>query len=531
MRHKSLFRTPRGTVALLWWPCIAITMLIIGLVSPADAQRMGTGFRGRGVYRDYGFANRRSSYPRPSYSRPSYSRPSYPRFNAYPPRQRSPREPRYMPGYSRYPHTMRIPRPRTFMHVNPYPSWIPPHRAPSVGETRFVRPSVVPRQTSAPVRQPTPSVAVPPVIDARVAPDEMLIVFRSTINAARVRQFEARHGLIDIERARIELLGAEVRRYRLQPGTSLADRLAQVSADRIVARAQPHYLFDLQDDQQGGEPAPATTAAPSQYAVDVLHLPDAHKLATGLDVRVAVIDSGIDETNPDLAGTVIERFDALGEPFKPHPHGTAMAGAIVAHRTLVGVAPEARLIAIRAFSGSGGQTIGMGFNILRGLDFAATHGARVVNMSFAGPEDRLLEDAIAAARLRGILVIAAAGNGGPGAKPMFPAAAPGALAVTASDPDNKPFVLANRGAYVAVAAPGVNVIAPGIGDTVQLTSGTSIATAEASGVVALLLQRHPDLKPDEICKILATTAHKAAGDSGALGAGVLDAHAAVAGLN
>lgn len=400
-----------------------------------------------------------------------------------------------------------------------------------MGETPFVRPSFVPRQTSTPVRQPTPPVVASPVIDARVAPDEMLIVFRSGTNAARVRQFEARYGLIDIGRARIELLDAEVRRYRLQPGTSLVDRLAQVSADRIVARAQPHYLFDLQDEQQGGEPAPVTTPAPSQYAVNVLHLPDAHKLATGLDVRVAVIDSGIDETNPDLAGSVIERFDALGEPFKPHPHGTAMAGAIVAHRTLVGVAPQARLIAIRAFSGSGGQTSGMGFNILRGLDFAATHGARIVNMSFAGPEDRLLEDAIAAARSRGILVIAAAGNGGPRAKPMFPAAAPGALAVTASDPDNKPFVLANRGAYVAVAAPGVNVIAPGIGDTVQLTSGTSIATAEASGVVALLLQRHPDLKPDEIRTVLATTAHKAVGNSDALGAGVLDAHAAVAALN
>lgn len=394
-----------------------------------------------------------------------------------------------------------------------------------------------PAQQDAQLTPPSPpTLIVPPRDETRFVPDEVLLIFRPGTTPARIRQFEARFGLRNLGSARISLLDAQVSRYGLRPGSGVTQTLRGFGSSQVVAFAQPNYLFDLQVEPASAPAAPtpakpplADSGAPSQYAVDVLRVPDAHKIATGSDVRVAVIDSGIDETNPDLAGTIVDRFDAVGGAFKPHSHGTAIGGAIVAHRKLVGIAPKARLIAVRAFSGSAAGSNGMGFDILRGLDFAATHNARIVNMSFAGPEDRLLDDAITAARLRGIVIVAAAGNGGPKAKPMFPAAAPGTLAVTASDPDNKPFALANRGAYIAVAAPGVNIIAPGLGDTVQMTSGTSIATAEASGVIALLLERKPNLKPDEIRKILAATAQKSAAGADALGAGVLDAHAAVAG--
>ena len=235
----------------------------------------------------------------------------------------------------------------------------------------------------------------------------------------------------------------------------------------------------------------------------------------------------MDETNPDLKDSIVDRFDAVGGSFQPHSHGTAIGGAIVAHHTLVGVAPKARLLAIRAFMGSARGAAGTGFNILRGLDFAAFHGARIVNMSFAGPKDLLLEAALQAARKRGIITVAAAGNGGPLAKPLYPAAGPGIIAVTATDSTGKPFAQANRGAYVAVAAPGVDIIAPGLGNSVQMTSGTSIATAEASGVVALLLERRPSATPDEIRQILRVTARRLAVDPGAAGAGLIDAAAAV----
>ena len=81
-----------------------------------------------------------------------------------------------------------------------------------------------------------------------------------------------------------------------------------------------------------------------------LRLPQAHELAKGEKVLIAVIDSGVDTTHPELEGMVAESYDALGSDEKVHAHGTAVAGAIVAHARLMGVAPEARILAARAFS-------------------------------------------------------------------------------------------------------------------------------------------------------------------------------------
>jgi subtilisin family serine protease len=148
-------------------------------------------------------------------------------------------------------------------------------------------------------------------------------------------------------------------------------------------------------------------------------------------------------------------------------------------------------------------------------------------MSFAGPEDALLRDALDAARKQGIIEIAAAGNAGPNSKPLYPAAQSGVIAVTATDASDKIFAKANRGAYVSVAAPGANVIAPGLGGAVQFTSGTSVAAAEVSGVAALLLQADGKASPDEIRKILSETAHRLAADQAGAGAGLVDAAAAV----
>ena len=103
-------------------------------------------------------------------------------------------------------------------------------------------------------------------------------------------------------------------------------------------------------------------------------------------------------------------------------HGTAIAGAIAAHQKLVGVAPKVRLLAVRAFSGSGESAQGTTYNILKGLDWAAGQNARIVNMSFAGPADAMMRDMLAKAYARGIVLIAAVGNAGPKSPPLYPAA-------------------------------------------------------------------------------------------------------------
>jgi len=172
------------------------------------------------------------------------------------------------------------------------------------------------------------------------------------------------------------------------------------------------------------------------------------------------------------------------------------------------MAPSSRLYAVHAFSSNAANSESTTFNILKGLDWAASQGVRIINMSFAGPKDPSLERALKAAYDKGIVLIAAAGNAGPKSPPLYPGADPNVIAVTATDADDKLFAGANRGKYVSVAAPGVDVLVPAPAGAYQLTTGTSVAAAEVSGIVALLLERNPKLTPADIRRILTTSAKR-----------------------
>src|SRR5215212_11483727 len=199
--------------------------------------------------------------------------------------------------------------------------------------------------------------------------------------------------------------------------------------------------------------------AMAQYIVEKLGLPEAHLIATGKDVKVAVIDSEIDANHPDLLGAIKDVYDALpSDDQTAHPHGTGMAGAIASHKRLLGVAPGAQLLAIRAFGVNSGGAQGTSLNIVKGLQWAVDQGAKVINMSFAGPRDPILQQAIQRLTQQGIILVAAAGNAGPKSAPLFPGADPNVIAVSATDVDDKTYKNANRGKYVAIAAPGVDIL-------------------------------------------------------------------------
>ena len=156
---------------------------------------------------------------------------------------------------------------------------------------------------------------------------------------------------------------------------------------------------------------------------------------------VAVLNSGVDEKHPELAGAIAQTYDTLPGPLTPHKHGTAIAGLIAAHGKLTGAAPAARILAIRAFNPTAKGADGTTFNILKGIDWAAANGARVINMSFAGPSDPALHRSLEAAHKKGIVLVAAAGNAGPKSPPLYPAADANVIAVTATDADDKLFAL------------------------------------------------------------------------------------------
>lgn len=422
-----------------------------------------------------------------------------------------------------------------------------PGRPPPVRQAAPPRRAPPPAQTARPAPR-QPNVVVPPLAETRLVSEEIL--FELAPNA-QLDAVLTRHRATLITSRRFELAGVTIIRARLNDGRSARTVLAQMAGDARVASAQPNYVYALQQDapkpatdaQTPIASAPATqpppAAAPSalrirqpQYIVDKLRLDDAHRLAKGERVRVAVIDSGMDSAHPELQGIIAGSFDALGQEPAPHAHGTAMAAAISAQAQLQGVAPSARLLGARAFSGKAGPASASGttFHILAAFDWAAGEGARVVNLSFAGPQDRLLSRTLAGAKAKGIVSIAAAGNGGANAAPLYPGADANVIAVTATDADDKPFAGANRGSYVAVAAPGVDVLAAEPQGRYAFSSGTSIAAAHVSGLAALILEKRPDLDLDGVRKLLMDSAVDlgARGRDPVFGAGRVDAPAALA---
>ncbi|TDR89152.1 S8 family peptidase [Enterovirga rhinocerotis] len=467
------------------------------------------------------------------------------------------RPPRYPP-----------PRPPGGRHPYPYPGrpgpWIgypppmgypPPYRPPVYAEepegpayARPRRPGAQPqRAVSAPGRPP--SGRRPPARQAPIPPPppaaavlrsfvdrEVLVEAAGTLDEAAIGRLAARHGLTRLASQPLVLTGTTIHRFRVNGRRSVDQAVAALGADAQILSAQRNHVYRLTQREDGiasSPPGRTYPLAPNQYAAAKLHLSEAHRLATGEGILVAVIDSGVDTAHPELQGAIGASETTLSSEARPDLHGTGIAAVIAARSQLMGVAPGTRLLAIRAFAPASGraQAEGTSYDIVRALDIAARSGARVVNMSFAGPADRLMARGLAGGLQRGMVFVAAAGNGGPSAPAAYPAAEPGVIAVTATDLEDKLYAAANRGPYVGMAAPGVDILVAAPGGAYGTTSGTSVAAAHVSGIVALMLQRDGQLTPAAVRERLASEATDLgpAGPDPDFGAGLVDAYAALGG--
>ncbi len=293
----------------------------------------------------------------------------------------------------------------------------------------------------------------------------------------------------------------------LPPGSSVSLAILKAQKDPAVRLAQPNLVYDVAQSVYND------TYAAEQWGPRRMRIEVAHRSSKGKGVKVAVLDSGVDLLHPDLKGRIVEKASFVdGGRYERDPHGTAMAGAIAAEANnkigIYGVAPEAEILSVRVcapkapHASESCATDG----VARGLDFAVLKRASVASLSLAGPYDPLVRQLVDRAVSQGIVVVAAAGNSGPSAPPRYPAALQNVIAVSAIDSKDGLYEGANRGAYVKVAAPGVDVLTTMPGATYGLSTGTSIATAHVSGVVALLLSARPGLSPKEVEDILTSTA-------------------------
>ena len=362
------------------------------------------------------------------------------------------------------------------------------------------------------------------VLNPAAIANEFVAEIDGSLSDAQADALARRHGLVLVQSQNFPLLGATIGLFRITDRRPVEQARRTFSGEAGVVSVQLNFRHFLQEQK------PASTAGDAaQYALAKLRLPQAHALASGANVTIAVINSGIDDRHPELMNSIADNFDALGSKEGPHVHGTGIAGAIVSHARLMGSAPQARILGIRAFGTAANGAESTTFVILKALNYAVLHGAQIINMSFAGPKDPLIERGIGATAARGVVMVAASGNAGAKSPPLYPAANRNVIAVSATDASDKLFAASNRGGHIAVAAPGVDIFLPAPDEKYQMTSGTSFSAAYVSGLVALMLERNPALKPGEVRAILMKTARDlgSPGQDDQFGAGAADAFAAV----
>jgi Subtilase family len=338
----------------------------------------------------------------------------------------------------------------------------------------------------------------------------------------QARSLERDYGLREISAWPIATLHVHCVMFQLPPATPRAVMIAHLAADRRVESVQPLNEFTTESSP---ESLARTTDidpvqlpyndpyAKLQVSLRELSVVPAHRRSRGAGVRIAVIDTGVDFHHPDLAGRVIARrnfVDADEDRFQRDTHGTEVSGVIAAVADngigIVGIAPDARIIALKACwqAASGAGAVCNSFTLAQALEAAIVARADIVNMSLAGPADPLLARLVESGATRGILFVGAAGRAA--APGSFPADLDQVLAVDAAED--------NSGISRHLLAPGRDVLTLVPGGHYDFASGSSLAAAEISGVLALLLADRPHLTSGEARDILLRSARRVASPAG-----------------
>jgi subtilisin family serine protease len=294
------------------------------------------------------------------------------------------------------------------------------------------------------------------------------------------RHIAGQYGLTLVDAWPMPMIGMDCFVMTVPGSLSTQAAAEQVSHDSDVAWAEPVELYRAQSASVSDN----DPLYPAQPAAREWDLADLHQMATGRGIKIAVIDSGIEATHPDLAGQLVVNHNFVsGQSLVGEVHGTGVAGVIAAKANngigIAGVAPGARLLGLRACWQAHQATMCDSFSLAKALYFAIDQKADVLNLSLSGPDDRLLRALVMTALDRGSAVVAAFDKGQ--SDGGFPASVPGVISV--SD-----IRLAGEHGRVYIA-PGRDVPTTEPGGRWFLVNGSSFAAAHVSGLVALVRQR------------------------------------------
>ena len=325
--------------------------------------------------------------------------------------------------------------------------------------------------------------------------------------------------------------------------TTATSRTAAAAAVKAGQSARGAVGVELDAVATASEvPTGSDTYRSQQWDFSKISVATAWTKSTGAGVVVAVLDTGVDAKHPDLAGNLVAGYDAVantgGATTDPNGHGTHVAGTIAAvtgnGTGISAIAPAAKIMPVRVLGSNGS---GYMSDTAEGIIWAADHGAKVINMSLGSTSKvTAVSNAIAYARGKGVVVVAAAGNErAQGSPTSYPGADAGVIGVAATDSADRVASYSNAGSYVDVAAPGSGILSTyptALGGRTGYASmnGTSMASPHVAAVAALLKAYQQSLTPDQVESALTSSAVDLgpAGRDNDFGAGRIDAAAALA---
>jgi subtilisin family serine protease len=338
-----------------------------------------------------------------------------------------------------------------------------------------------------------------PVRARRAAPPPRPEIVVATQSVADVDAIAAQ-GYTVLDRDRLGIVDVELVRFQVPAVLTIEAARAQ------IAQLVPTALFDLNHIYEPGE----MPCGPDGCVAFELVGWQPETTACPAGTTIGMIDTNVNVDHAALAGVDIETLAVLGEGRQPATavHGTAVA-VLLAGRSdtrTPGLLDNARVIAAEAFHRGANGDLADAFDVARAIDRLVGRDVNIINLSFAGPENAVLRQVVDAAKARDVIMVAAAGNGGPNADPLFPAGYEAVVAVTAVDRETRVYRRANSGPQVDFAAPGVNLWTAASVSGGRYRSGTSYAAPFVTAALAVARAADPQRSGDDLIADLAQTA-------------------------
>lgn len=314
--------------------------------------------------------------------------------------------------------------------------------------------------------------------EADFVPGEVVVKFRSS-NPVAIQAAVRAMGIREIERN----TSIGFSRIQLRPGVSVEQAVRYYQGNKDVVYAEPNYIY-------------TTTWTPNdlvaqQYGPQKMSAPAAWDVTLGSSsIVIAIIDTGVNLTHPDLAAKIVPGYDFVNsdaDPMDDHGHGTHCAGIAAAITNngigIAGIAPNCKIMPVKVLNSSGS---GSTANIANGINWAVDNGAKVVSLSLGGGGiSATMEGAVNYAWNNGVVVVCAAGNGG-AATLFYPAGYNNSIAVGSTDSADARSSFSQYGTWVDIAAPGSSIYSTYTGTGYATLSGTSMACPHVAGEVGLL---------------------------------------------